>query len=82
VENKDINKALAELKKQAADHPKSPRISALYGNWLAGAGKPAEGRIAFEAAKAADPKYLGSDMASLRSTWRWASWIWHGKGPR
>jgi Tfp pilus assembly protein PilF len=63
IENKDVNKALAELQKQVEEHPKSARIKHLYGNWLASAGKPGESRAAFESARAADPKYLGASLA-------------------
>jgi len=59
---KDITKGLQRLVELANGHPKSAPLHGLLGQWYLRAGKPAEARQAFEAAKAADPKYLYGDL--------------------
>lgn len=60
---KDMPKALQRLTELAEGHPKSAPLQALLGQWYLATGKLAEARKGFEAAKAADSKYLQADVS-------------------
>jgi tetratricopeptide (TPR) repeat protein len=63
---KQPQKAIECLQEAALKRPQSGGLQLLLGRWLADAGKTADARAAFEAAKKADPKSTTADMALAR----------------
>jgi tetratricopeptide (TPR) repeat protein len=55
------------LQGYAAQHPKSAAIQQFAGEWFWTAGAHDQARVAFLAAKAADPKYIPADLALARA---------------
>ena len=60
---KEMVSAVGRLSELASGHPKSAPLQELLGRWQVRAGKTAEARAAFDAAKAADPKAVTADLA-------------------
>jgi len=58
--------ALREAKAFAAQHPESAPIQQFLGDMLMGAGLNREARVAFEAAKAADPTSSGTQLSLVQ----------------
>jgi tetratricopeptide (TPR) repeat protein len=63
VAQKDAATALKKVKEYAASQPKSAAVQDFLGLTLMSHGSQTEARTAFEAAKAADPKYVLADLA-------------------
>ncbi len=63
VAQKDAATALQKVKEYAASQPKSAPVQDFLGLTLMSHGSQTEARTAFEAAKAADPKYVLADLA-------------------
>jgi tetratricopeptide (TPR) repeat protein len=55
-------KAVEVLREMVSKRPKSAQLQTMLGRVLVTFGSPAEGRTAFEAAEAADPKFLPAKM--------------------
>ncbi|BDC53160.1 hypothetical protein F183_A54750 (plasmid) [Bryobacterales bacterium F-183] len=58
--------AAAEVEKHAEQYPKSALMQQFRGTWLVAAGRPAEGRAAFEAAKALQPESKAIQFGLIR----------------
>ncbi len=63
---KQPQQAIERLQEVALKRPQSGGLQLLLGRWLIDAGKTAEARAAFEAAKKADPKSTAAEMALAR----------------
>jgi tetratricopeptide (TPR) repeat protein len=59
-------KGLERLAEAAAAHPKSAALQQLLGDWYANAGRLAEARTAFEAAKSDSNRFVEADIALAR----------------
>jgi tetratricopeptide (TPR) repeat protein len=58
--------AVRRLEEYAGQHPQSAPIQQFVGEWLAMAGQPDKARVAFAAAKAADPHFAAADLAMAK----------------